>query len=144
MFGLLGGSATKLRMKPGLIFLLKLAWESRIRLPLLIMSGFMALGLRIQMEINIDRSSQFLPRLRFDDDGVVIADIEGLETYEDDTEESEEEETDEDSSWERDLNYETESDSSDDELYSTLQRNIRTFWPTPPASPQPSRCPASP
>lgn len=37
----------------GLMFLLKLAWESRFRLPILLTVLFMALDLRIQVDINI-------------------------------------------------------------------------------------------
>lgn len=36
-----------------LLFLLKLAWESRYRIPLIITVGFMALDIRMQFEINI-------------------------------------------------------------------------------------------
>ncbi|XP_044740411.1 uncharacterized protein LOC123301641 [Chrysoperla carnea] len=37
----------------GLLFLLKLAWESRFRLPILLTVLFMALDLRVQVDINI-------------------------------------------------------------------------------------------
>lgn len=71
-----GGGRTLIRVKPGLMFLLRLAWESRARLPLLIMSGFMALGVRIQMEINIDRAVRFMPRLRLEDEEFILSDDE--------------------------------------------------------------------
>lgn len=35
------------------LFLFKLAWESRYRIPLIITIGFMALDIRMQFEINI-------------------------------------------------------------------------------------------
>lgn len=35
------------------MFLLKLAWQSRYRLPLILTVGFMALDIRMQLEINI-------------------------------------------------------------------------------------------
>lgn len=37
-----------------LIFLLKLAWDSRVRLPLLITVGFMILDIRMQLDINVE------------------------------------------------------------------------------------------
>ncbi|KAJ8896693.1 hypothetical protein PR048_002038 [Dryococelus australis] len=37
-----------------LSFLLKLAWSSRFRLPVLITVGFMILDIRMQLEINVD------------------------------------------------------------------------------------------
>ncbi|XP_063240621.1 uncharacterized protein LOC134541264 [Bacillus rossius redtenbacheri] len=37
-----------------LLFLLKLAWSSRFRLPVLITVGFMILDIRMQLEINVD------------------------------------------------------------------------------------------
>ncbi|KAF6202163.1 hypothetical protein GE061_004561 [Apolygus lucorum] len=80
-------------MKPGLIFLLRLAWESRIRLPLLIMSGFMAMGLRIQMEINIDRTSRFIPRLRLDDDEFALTDGEDMDTDDSETDNENDDDT---------------------------------------------------
>ena len=64
------------RVKPGLLFLLRLAWESRARLPLLIMSGFMALGVRVQLEINIERAASFMPRLRLQEEDMVGSDSE--------------------------------------------------------------------
>lgn len=45
----LGGAFQK-----GLVFLLKLAWNSRFRLPVLITVGFMVLDVRMQLEINLD------------------------------------------------------------------------------------------
>uniref|UniRef100_A0A6P7GW79 Uncharacterized protein LOC114347232 n=1 Tax=Diabrotica virgifera virgifera TaxID=50390 RepID=A0A6P7GW79_DIAVI len=39
-------------MKP-LLFLLKLAWDCRYRLPLLITVGFMVLDVRMQLDINV-------------------------------------------------------------------------------------------
>jgi len=62
------------KVKPGLFFLLQLAWESRTRLPLLIMSGFMVFGIRIQLEINIDRTVRFVPRLRLEDEEYISDD----------------------------------------------------------------------
>lgn len=44
----LGGAFQK-----GLVFLLKLAWNSRFRLPVLITVGFMVLDVRMQLEINV-------------------------------------------------------------------------------------------
>lgn len=64
------------RVKPGLLFLLRLAWESRARLPLLIMSGFMALGVRVQMEINIERAASYMPRLRLQEEEPLMSDSE--------------------------------------------------------------------
>lgn len=40
-------------MDKAFMFLLKLAWDSRIRLPLLIAVGFLAFDIRMQLEINI-------------------------------------------------------------------------------------------
>lgn len=40
-------------MDKALLFLLKLAWDSRIRLPVLIVVGFLVLDIRMQLEINI-------------------------------------------------------------------------------------------
>lgn len=40
-------------MDKALMFLIKLAWDSRIRLPLLIVVGFLAFDIRMQLEINI-------------------------------------------------------------------------------------------
>lgn len=37
-----------------LIFLLKLAWDCRLRLPLLITIGFMILDIRMQLDINVE------------------------------------------------------------------------------------------
>lgn len=54
--------------KTGLLFLLNLAWESRIRLPFLIAVGFMVLDMRMQLEINIDMVRQ-IPRLRDQENG---------------------------------------------------------------------------
>lgn len=41
-----------------LIFLLRLAWKSRIRLPYLIMIGFMVLDIRLTLEIVVDVGRQ--------------------------------------------------------------------------------------
>ncbi|GLG98673.1 Uncharacterized protein GBIM_05281 [Gryllus bimaculatus] len=38
----------------GLVFLFRLAWDCRFRLPLLITIGFMVLDVRMQLEINVD------------------------------------------------------------------------------------------
>uniref|UniRef100_A0A161MEQ8 Uncharacterized protein n=2 Tax=Triatoma infestans TaxID=30076 RepID=A0A161MEQ8_TRIIF len=110
-----GGGRTLIRVKPGLMFLLRLAWESRARLPLLIMSGFMALGVRIQMEINIDRAVRFMPRLRLEDEEFILSD--------DELDEDDEEDEDEESDWttdgpffdsqEYDPYYETEFEEED-------------------------------
>uniref|UniRef100_A0A0A9X9Y2 Zinc finger CCCH domain-containing protein 15 n=2 Tax=Lygus hesperus TaxID=30085 RepID=A0A0A9X9Y2_LYGHE len=124
----LGRRAVQLRMKPGLIFLLRLAWESRIRLPLLIMSGFMALGLRIQMEINIDRTSRFIPRLRLDDDEFALTDGEDMDT-DDESDETDEndDENDDDTSWLHGSNYDTEDyDSYDEEFYDDTPSSTST------------------
>ncbi|KAK9500854.1 hypothetical protein O3M35_002036 [Rhynocoris fuscipes] len=113
---------TLIRVKPGLMFLLRLAWESRARLPLLIMSGFMALGVRIQMEINIDRAVRFMPRLRLEDEAFILSDDEGDDEdddddEEDDDDEDEDDEEDEDSGWTTDGLY---VDSQDyDPFYET-------------------------
>lgn len=45
-------------LQDGLIFLMNLAWESRVRLPLLMTVAFMALNIRMQLEINIYRNPQ--------------------------------------------------------------------------------------
>lgn len=37
-----------------LVFLIKLAWDSRFRLPVIITVGFMVLDVRMQLEINVD------------------------------------------------------------------------------------------
>jgi len=37
-----------------LVFLLNLAWKSRVHLPVLIAVGFMVLDVRMQLEINVD------------------------------------------------------------------------------------------
>lgn len=37
-----------------LIFLIKLAWDCRVRLPLLITIGFMILDIRMQLDINVE------------------------------------------------------------------------------------------
>ncbi|BES98514.1 Hypothetical protein NTJ_11329 [Nesidiocoris tenuis] len=123
MFEHLVGSSSKLKMKPGLIFLLRLAWDSRVRLPLLIMSGFMVFGLRIQMEINIDRTSRFLPRLRLDDDEIVITSDEEMDSDNEDGDDDDDEtdnggaHDDETTSWLSDSNCDTEQyDSYDEEL----------------------------
>lgn len=95
------------RVKPGLLFLLRLAWESRARLPLLIMSGFMALGVRVQMEINIERAASFMPRLRLQEEELAVSDSEegsdwttddagfDSEDYEEDDDEEEDEDDEE-------------------------------------------------
>lgn len=49
-------------MDSALIFLLKLAWESRLKLPLLITIGFMVLDIRMQLEITVE--SRRVRRLR--------------------------------------------------------------------------------
>lgn len=41
-------------MDKTLLFLIKLAWESRLKLPLLITIGFMILDIRMQLEITIE------------------------------------------------------------------------------------------
>ncbi|KAL1130701.1 hypothetical protein AAG570_011942 [Ranatra chinensis] len=94
------------------MFLLRLAWESRARLPLLIASGFMALGVRIQLEINIDRAVRLMPRLRLEE--------------EDDEEEEEEEEDDEDEDDEEDVlsDDDEESCGSWSFEYSEIEYNL--------------------
>lgn len=42
------------RMDNALMFLLKLAWDSRFKLPLLITIGFMVLDIRMQLEITVE------------------------------------------------------------------------------------------
>lgn len=81
--------------KTGLLFLLNLAWESRIRLPFLIAIGFMVLDMRMQLEINIDMVRQ-IPRLRDQENGEV--------------EDAEFE--DEDEMWETEEEYESEEESN--------------------------------
>lgn len=41
-------------MDKTLLFLIKLAWESRLKLPLLITLGFMILDIRMQLEITVE------------------------------------------------------------------------------------------
>lgn len=41
-------------MDNALLFLLKLAWESRFKLPLLITIGFMMLDIRMQLEVTVE------------------------------------------------------------------------------------------
>lgn len=41
-------------MDNALLFLLKLAWDSRFKLPLLITIGFMMLDIRIQLEVTVE------------------------------------------------------------------------------------------
>lgn len=41
-------------MDSALLFLIKLAWESRYRIPMIITLGFMALDIRMQLEINVN------------------------------------------------------------------------------------------
>ena len=52
-------------------FLLKLAWESRYRIPLLIAIGFMAFDIRMMLEINVQmrriRPARILPPMELDD-----------------------------------------------------------------------------
>lgn len=43
-----------------LLFLLKLAWHCRLRLPLIIVIGFMILDIRMQLDINVE--SRRIPR----------------------------------------------------------------------------------
>lgn len=45
-----------------LVFLLKLAWDCRFRLPLLITVGFMVLDVRMQLDINVQMRQ--IPRAR--------------------------------------------------------------------------------
>ncbi|XP_014243914.1 uncharacterized protein LOC106663534 [Cimex lectularius] len=98
MLECLGGGGGKLtKVKPGLMFLLRLAWDCRTRLPLLIMSGFLAMGVRIQMEINIDRATRYMPRLRLEDEAFPLSDEEEIE----DDEEY-------DSEWTTDAPYDSE------------------------------------
>lgn len=49
------------KMDP-LIFLLKLAWDCRFRLPLLITIGFMVLDVRMQVDINVHTGPRRLQR----------------------------------------------------------------------------------
>ncbi|XP_018576558.1 uncharacterized protein LOC108915086 isoform X2 [Anoplophora glabripennis] len=51
----------RLTMSP-LVFLLKLAWDCRYRLPLLITVGFMVLDIRMQLDINVQ--TRRIPRPR--------------------------------------------------------------------------------
>lgn len=51
----------RITMSP-LIFLLKLAWDCRYRLPLLITVGFMVLDIRMQLDINVQ--TRRIPRPR--------------------------------------------------------------------------------
>lgn len=44
--------SSRFKMRP-LMFLLKLAWDCRYRLPLLITVGFMILDVRMQLDINV-------------------------------------------------------------------------------------------
>ncbi|KAK6624220.1 hypothetical protein RUM44_011079 [Polyplax serrata] len=44
-----------------LIFFLRLAWKSRIRLPYLIMIGFMVLDVRVTLEIIVDVENHIPP-----------------------------------------------------------------------------------
>lgn len=48
-------------LKKGFFFLIRLAWESRIRIPYLIAVAFMALDIRMQLEITVDRAVRQLP-----------------------------------------------------------------------------------
>lgn len=41
-------------MDNALLFLLKLAWDSRFKLPLLITLGFMVLDIRMQLEVTVE------------------------------------------------------------------------------------------
>lgn len=59
----LGGAFQK-----GLVFLLKLAWNSRFRLPVLITVGFMVLDVRMQLEVNVDIEVRHI-HIQDDDDG---------------------------------------------------------------------------
>lgn len=91
--------------KTGLLFLLNLAWESRIRLPFLIAIGFMVLDMRMQLEINIDMVRQ-IPRLRDQENG----EIEDAEFE------------DEDDLWETEEEYESEEESSQSNENESNQR----------------------
>lgn len=42
------------RLHRALIFMLNLGWKSRLRLPVLIVAAFVAMDIRMQIEINYD------------------------------------------------------------------------------------------
>lgn len=86
--------------KSGLLFLLNLAWESRVRLPFLIAIGFMVLDMRMQLEINIDMVRQ-IPRLRDQENGE-IGEFE-----------------DEDDLWETEEEYESEEEDEEESSQSS-------------------------
>lgn len=61
-----------------LIFLMKLAWNCRLRLPLLITIGFMIFDIRMQLDINVE--SRRIPRPPEDDDNDDDRDASGYNT----------------------------------------------------------------
>lgn len=69
-------SSTVIYMDKALLFLIKLAWNSRIRLPVLIAVGFVAFDIRMQLEINIQTRrirGRPIPRRRIDDENENVA-----------------------------------------------------------------------
>lgn len=80
-------------LKKGFFFLIRLAWESRIRIPYIIAVAFMALDIRMQLEITVDRAVRQLPdgndvAAMNLPDGVIYADEDGDEDDEEDDEEA--------------------------------------------------------
>ena len=88
----LGGSRG---LPPTLAFLFKLAWASRVRLPLLITLGFMITNTHMRLEINVNTHIH-------EDDAAAI------ETEEDDDDDSEDEGGSDDSEDYGDTNNESE------------------------------------
>lgn len=97
------GSKVASSLRGPFSFLLRLAWESRIRLPVLITVAFMVLDVRMQLEINVNLAVRRIPMI------VVEPDISDVES-DDDDDIDEDDDADDESS---ECSYPTDGTASD-------------------------------
>ncbi|GLV34556.1 uncharacterized protein CBL_09036 [Carabus blaptoides fortunei] len=88
-------------LQEGLLFLMNLAWESRLRLPLLLTCAFMALNVRMQLEINVYTQNNGRNRL-------IEVIQEAVETVDSDSDDSDTQ------SWQTTDEWDAQSHTSDD------------------------------
>lgn len=132
LLGLVGAeNCVRRTLPPGIIFLFKLAWQSKVRLPLLIALAFMLSDYHLQLEINVDvhvreetvagennnhrngdsDSSRPGPGVELHVENVVVIDVE-----EEEEGERENENTSSDSDWESSSSVDTVLQRLDDRI----------------------------
>ncbi|XP_071444366.1 uncharacterized protein [Hetaerina americana] len=98
-------------IRSGFLFLLHLAWESRFRLPILLVVGLMVLDVRMQLEIDFDAELMQERRMQL---------VRNIEDGDDEDDEGEDDYSDEDEfelDGDIEIDDDGDSDSIDDEDY---------------------------